>query len=234
MKRNSTLASREQLLRIINEDYELLPKSKEMLIFEVQHGHTETIEQLKRSIAHKKRVDGTNSNSTLTSPEQLLKIINEDTELLPKSKEMLIFEVQHGHTETIEQLKRSIAHKKRVDGTNSNSTLTSPEQLLKIINEDTELLPKSKEMLIFEVQHGHTETIEQLKRSIAHKKRVDGTNSNSTLTSPEQLLKIINEDTELLPKSKEMLIFEVQHGHTETIEQLKRSIAHKKRVDGRL
>ena len=116
MKRNSTLASREQLLRIINEDYELLPKSRDMLTFEVRHGHTETIEQLKRSIAHKKRVDGTNSNSTLTSPEQLLKIINEDTELLPKSKEMLIFEVQHGHTETIEQLKRSIAHKKRVDG----------------------------------------------------------------------------------------------------------------------
>ena len=116
MKRNSTVASREQLLRIINEDYELLPKSKDMLTFEVRHGHIETFEQLNRSIAHRKRADGTNSNSTLTSPEQLLKIINEDTELLPKSKEMLIFEVRNGHTETIEQLNRSIAHRKRVDG----------------------------------------------------------------------------------------------------------------------
>jgi len=232
MKRNSTVASREQLLRIINEDYELLPKSKDMLTFEVRHGHIETFEQLNRSIAHRKRADGTNSNSTLTSPEQLLKIINEDTELLPKSKEMLIFEVRNGHTETIEQLNRSIAHRKRADGTRSNSTLTSPEQLLRIINEDTELLPKSKEMLIFEVRNGHTETIEQLNLSIAHRKRADGTNSNSTLTSPEQLLKIINEDTELLPKSKEMLIFEVRNGHTETIEQLNRSIAHRKRADG--
>ena len=116
MKRNSTLASREQLLRIINEDHELLPKSKDMLTFEVRHGHIETIEQLNRSIANRKRADGIKSNSTLTSREQLLRIINEDTELLPKSKEMLIFEVRNGHTETIEQLNRSITLRKRADG----------------------------------------------------------------------------------------------------------------------
>ena len=115
MKRNTTSASREQLLRIINEDYELLPKSKDMLTFEVRHGNIETFEQLNRSIAHRKRVDGIKINSTLTNPEQLIKIINEDPELLPKSKKSLINFVRVGNIETLE-LNKHIATSKRFDG----------------------------------------------------------------------------------------------------------------------
>ena len=133
MKRNTTSASREQLLRIINEDYELLPKSKDMLTFEVRHGNIETIEQLNQSIAHRKRVDGIKNNSTLTSPEQLIKIINEDPELLPKSKRSLINFVRVGNIETLEQLNKHIATSKRFDGTTSNSTVTNPQQLIKLL-----------------------------------------------------------------------------------------------------
>ena len=172
--------------------------------------------------------------STLASPQQLARFIEEDNELLPQSKDSLMTLVRMGHIQTIEQLDEQIGVKKRLDGTCSNSTLASPQQLARIIEEDNELLPQSKDSLMTLVRMGHIQTIEQLDEQIGVKKRLDGTCSNSTLASPQQLARIIEEDNELLPQSKDSLMTLVRMGHIQTIEQLDEHIEVKKRLDGRL
>ena len=75
---------------------------------------------------------------------------------------------------TPEQLEHRIQLSKNVDGTNNNSTLATPEQLIKITEEDNELLPKSKKQIITSIQMGIIETIEQLEDRIQLSKNVDG------------------------------------------------------------
>ena len=113
--------------------------------------------------------------------KELIKIIEEDTELLPNSKKTLKSNVQLHIIETLQQLKENIQLYKDSDGTMSNSTLATEEELIKIIEEDTELLPNSKKTLKSNVQLHIIETLQQLKENIQLYKDSDGTMSNSTI-----------------------------------------------------